>query len=42
VLRDERDAQMRISGVPTFVAGRRAALTDVQPVEGLQETHLTM
>lgn len=38
VLRDERDAQdMGISGVPAFVADRRAAVTGVQPVEGLRE-----
>jgi predicted DsbA family dithiol-disulfide isomerase len=38
VLRDERAAQnMGISGVPAFVAGRRAAITGVQPVEALSE-----
>ena len=38
VRRDERDAQnIGISGVPAFVADRRAAMTGVQPVEGLSE-----
>ena len=38
VLDDERDAQtMGLGGVPAFVADRRAAMTGVQPVEGLRE-----
>ena len=38
VLSDERDAQlMGLSGVPAFVADRRAAATGVQTVEGLKE-----
>lgn len=38
VLEDERDAQaLGISGVPAFVAVRRAMLSGVQPVERLKE-----
>ena len=38
VVNDERDAQaMGLSGVPAFVADRRAAMTGVQPVENLSE-----
>lgn len=37
VLDDERQAQaLGITGVPAFVAGRKAALSGVQPVEMLQ------
>lgn len=37
VIADERDAaEMGISGVPAFVANRRAGLTGVQPVENLR------
>lgn len=37
VLADERDAEMLgVSGVPAFVADRRAALTGVQSVENLR------
>lgn len=36
VLADEREAEeLGVSGVPAFVANRRAALTGVQPVENL-------
>lgn len=37
VLEDEREAEiLRVSGVPAFVADRRAALSGVQPVENLR------
>ncbi len=37
VLEDEREAEMLgVSGVPAFVADRRAALSGVQPVENLR------
>ena len=38
VLADERDAaRLGVSGVPAFVADRRAALSGVQPVENLKK-----
>ena len=38
VLADEREAaEIRISGVPAFVADRRAALSGVQPVDTLKQ-----
>lgn len=37
VLADEREAEaLGISGVPAFIANRRAALTGVQPIENLK------
>ena len=38
VLKDEQDAEtLGLSGVPAFIANRRAALTGVQPVENLKQ-----
>lgn len=38
VLEDEREAaRLRVSGVPAFVANRKAALTGVQPVENVRK-----
>jgi predicted DsbA family dithiol-disulfide isomerase len=38
VLADEREAaRLRVSGVPAFVANRKAALSGVHPVENLRE-----
>jgi predicted DsbA family dithiol-disulfide isomerase len=38
ILDDEREAEtLRISGVPAFVADRRAMLTGVQPAENLKD-----
>ena len=37
VIEDERQAEMLgVSGVPAFIASRKAALTGVQPVENLR------
>lgn len=38
VIADERDAaEMGLSGVPAFIADRKAALTGVQPIENLRK-----
>ena len=38
VVADEREAaRMGVSGVPTFIANRKAALSGVQPVENLKK-----
>lgn len=38
VIEDEREAEiLRVTGVPAFIADRKAALTGVQPVENLRQ-----